>query len=94
MAYQCLKMVINYDQHHAEAYNNLGVIEIKNDNIDRGKYELSVAIKEGEMLLEPHFNAALWAFNTADYQQALKYVVKAISIYPAHEESNKLKKAI
>jgi len=26
-------MVINYDPHHAEAYNNLGVIEIKNDKV-------------------------------------------------------------
>jgi hypothetical protein len=30
MAYQCLKLVLCYDQHHAEAYNNLGVLfEIK-----------------------------------------------------------------
>lgn len=78
MAYQCLKMVISCDQHHAEAYNNLGVIEIKNDNIERGKYELLVSIKEGEMLLEPHFNAALWAFNTSDYEESLKFVNKAI----------------
>lgn len=85
-------MVIASDQHHAEAYNNLGVIEIKNDNIEKGKYELMVAIKEGEMLLEPHFNAALWAFNTSEYEESLRLVNKAIAIYPDHEESIKLKK--
>lgn len=49
-------------------------------------------MKEGEMLLEPHFNAALWAFNTCEYQDAFKLVNKAIFIYPDHEESIKLKK--
>jgi len=44
------------------------------------------------MLLEPHFNAALWAFNTFEYEEALKLVNKAIAIYPDHEESIKLKK--
>lgn len=67
MAYQCLKIVICNDQHYAEAYNNLGVLEIKKNNIERGKYELQMGMKEGEMLLEPHYNAALWAFNTAEY---------------------------
>jgi hypothetical protein len=51
-----------------------------------------VSIKEGEMLLEPHFNAALWAFNTSEYEESLRLVNKAISIYPDHEESIKLKK--
>jgi len=51
-----------------------------------------VSIKEGEMLLEPHFNAALWSFNTFEYEEALKLVNKAIAIYPDHEESIKLKK--
>lgn len=41
MAYKCLKLVLSYDQTHAEAYNNLGLLEIKkNGNIDRGRYEI------------------------------------------------------
>ena len=51
-------------------------------------------MKEGEMLLEPHFNAAMWAFNTSDYEESLNLVNKAIAIYPDHEESIKLKKQI
>ncbi|EGR30238.1 hypothetical protein IMG5_137130 [Ichthyophthirius multifiliis] len=94
MAYQCLKIAICFDPHHPEAYNNLGILEIKKGNIEKGKYELQVAMKEGEMLIEPHYNAALWAFNTAEYQEALNLVNKAICIYPDHDDSKKLKKNI
>lgn len=42
MAYKCLKLVLSYDSTHVEAYNNLGLLEIKlNNNIERGKYELA-----------------------------------------------------
>lgn len=42
MAYKCLKVVLSYDPTHAEAYNNLGILEIrKNGSIERGKYELA-----------------------------------------------------
>lgn len=68
MAYKCLKLVLTFDPSHAEAFNNLGILEIKkNQNIDRGKYELSQARKEGEFLLEPQYNSALWAFKSNDF---------------------------
>ena len=31
MAYKCLKIVLSYDPSHAEAYNNLGILEIRNN---------------------------------------------------------------
>ncbi len=69
-------------------------MEIKNNNIERGRYELSVALKEGEMLLEPHYNAALWAFKTGDYQEAISYIKKSLKIYPEHADSHMLMKNI
>ncbi len=38
LAYQCLKMAIQYDSHHPEAINNLGVLESKKRNIDSARY--------------------------------------------------------
>jgi len=37
LAQQCLKMVIGADNHHAEAYNNIGVLELKRNNVEQGK---------------------------------------------------------
>ena len=70
------------------------ILEIKRGNIDRGKYELQQSMKEGEFLLEPHFNSALWAFNCSDYSEAFNLVQKSLQIYPAHEESVRLRSSI
>ncbi|KRX09628.1 hypothetical protein PPERSA_09298 [Pseudocohnilembus persalinus] len=95
MAYKCLKVVLSYDPTHAEAYNNLGILEIrKNGSIERGKYELAQSRKEGEFLIEPHYNSALWAYNSSEFQQAYDFVKKALEIYPDHADSKKLLKNI
>ena len=31
LAYQCFKLCVTYDNNHAEAYNNLGVLEWKRE---------------------------------------------------------------
>jgi hypothetical protein len=46
------------------------------------------------MLLEPHYNAALWAFKTGDYQEAISYIKKSLKIYPEHADSHMLMKNI
>jgi len=93
-AYQALKISVAKDSHHAESYNNLGVLEIKKENRDNARYNLSLAIKEGDYLFEPCYNLALWYYKGHDYQEAYKQVKKALEIYPDHVESQDLKKAI
>jgi hypothetical protein len=51
-------------------------------------------MKEGEFLVEPHYNAALWAFKSCEYQDAFELVSKALKIYPEHDESKRLKKDV
>lgn len=45
-------------------------------------------------MLEPYYNSALWAYKTAEYQDAYSYIQKALKIYPQHEESKILLKNI
>lgn len=83
MAYQCLKLVLCNDPHHAEAFNNIGILDIKKkNNIEKGRFELQTAMKEGTFLLEPHYNAALWSYKLAEYQEAYELIKKALNIYP------------
>jgi len=100
MAYQCLKLVLCNDPHHAEAFNNIGVNSLiliklikifcftqildikKKNNIEKGRFELQTAMKEGTFLLEPHYNAALWSYKLAEYQEAYELIKKALNIYP------------
>ena len=93
-AYQALKLALSYDVHHAEAINNMGVLEIKKGNINDGKYNFNIAIKEGPFLYEPAFNAALWAMKTGEYQESYALVNKVLSIYPEHIESIELKRQL
>jgi len=51
-------------------------------------------MKEGEFLLEPYYNAALWAYKSSEYQEAFELANKALNIYPDHEDSKILLKKI
>jgi len=41
-------------------------------------------MKGGELMLEPHYNAALWAYKTQEYENAEKFVKIVLKIYPSH----------
>ncbi len=60
-------MALLYDPHHSEAYNNLGILEIKNQNYDKGKLELKNSHKENEFLFEAVFNLSVCSFKNFDY---------------------------
>lgn len=93
-AYNALKLALFYDVHHAEAYNNLGILELKKGNISNAKYNFNISMKESQYLYEPAFNAALWAYKTTDYQESYTLVNKALNIFPEHLESQELKKTL
>ena len=63
-------MALKFDDHHAEAINNLGVLESKKKNTDSARYYYKLAAKEGEFLFEPAYNCALAAYKQSDYEEA------------------------
>ena len=44
LAHSALKTAICYDEHHAEAYNNLGAVSMKRGNHEGARYEFMVCI--------------------------------------------------
>jgi len=48
LAYQCFRMALSVDNNHAEAYNNLGVLELR-----RGRIEQARAFFQASFSLAP-----------------------------------------
>lgn len=40
LAYQCFKLALAFNNDHAEAYNNLAVLELRKGRIEQVKYHL------------------------------------------------------
>lgn len=62
MAEECLKLAIINDNRHALAYNNLGVIQIRNENITAARTYFHAAANIANFIHEPHFNSAYLAY--------------------------------
>lgn len=62
MAEECLKLAIVNDNRHALAYNNLGVIQIRNGNITAARTYFHAAANIANFIHEPHFNNAYLAY--------------------------------
>ncbi|KAG2493544.1 hypothetical protein HYH03_008358 [Edaphochlamys debaryana] len=80
LAYQAFKIAISLNPSHAEALNNLGVLE-------SGQ-------REGVHVFELFFNGALLAFKAGDFQVSFELVSQALAAYPEHTESHELLKQL
>lgn len=94
LAYQCLKITISISPTHAEAYNNLGVLEYRKGNDEQARSFFRVGQKEGDHTFEPYFNGALLAFKLGDFQESFDLASKSLSAYPDHTESHELMKQL
>jgi tetratricopeptide repeat protein 8 len=94
LAYQSLKIAITYNGDHYESFNNLGVLEIKKSNLEQAKSNFVLACKNTDFSFEPYYNFAALRYKQGDLDEALKFSIKALEIYPDHFESKELKKKI
>jgi len=62
MAEECLRLAIASDNRHALAYNNLGVIEIRNGNVTAARTYFHAAANIASYMYEAHFNSAHLAY--------------------------------
>lgn len=101
LATQCFKLALTCNSEHAEAYNNLGVIEMmmansRNQNnpsidqIQKSKSLFQTASQLGPHLYEPNYNLGLIGERNGQYDLCYEYVRKAIAIYPEHYSSQQL----
>ncbi len=94
LAYEALKIAISVDPNHSEAFNNLGVLEMRKGNVDQAKVNFMMSSKQGQFLFEPAYNLALAAYRTGEYQDSFNAVKKALGIFPDHADSKELLKLI
>ncbi|XP_035738125.1 tetratricopeptide repeat protein 8-like isoform X2 [Vespa mandarinia] len=93
MAEECLKLAIAVDNRHALAYNNLGVIQMKNGNVTTARTYFHAAATIANYIHEPHFNSAHLAYKLGDFQTSYIAIQKSLNVYPGHCDSiNLLKK--
>merc|ERR1719295_170662 len=91
-AAKALKIAIAADPNHAEALNNLAVLERQSDaqNYDAAIMHFESAHTSKDFLYEPLYNAALAHYQTGNCQLALQKVLKALTVFPTHFASKKL----
>ncbi|XP_039313428.1 tetratricopeptide repeat protein 8 isoform X3 [Solenopsis invicta] len=90
MAEECLRLAIASDNRHALAYNNLGVIEMRNGNVTAARTYFHAAANIASYVYEAHFNSAHLAYEVGDLQTSYLAVQKSLSAYPGHYDSKTL----
>ena len=94
LAAQSFKVAISIDNGHAESYNNLGILELRKNNLEASRGFFKTATSLGPHLFEPFFNGALVAFKMGDCQESWDLANKALQAYPEHQESKELLKQL
>ena len=57
LAYQAFKIAVSINSHHAESFNNLGVLELRKGNIDQARSNFTTAYQIAPFMFEAFFNA-------------------------------------
>ncbi|XP_046612806.1 tetratricopeptide repeat protein 8 [Neodiprion virginianus] len=90
MAQECLRLAISADNSHALSYNNLGVLESRNNNVTAARTYFHASANLAGYLHEPHYNSAKLAYEVGDLQTSYIVVQRALRAYPNHQESREL----
>ncbi|CAD7700271.1 unnamed protein product [Ostreobium quekettii] len=94
MALQAFKVAVSVDSSHAEALNNLGVLECRSGDVRAGRASFSQAQRLSDHLFEAHFNGAVSAFRAGDLQESYDMVSRAAEVYPDHPDCKDLLKQL
>ncbi|WIA20159.1 hypothetical protein OEZ85_006009 [Tetradesmus obliquus] len=93
-AQQCFRLAAALDPGHAEALNNLGVLQLKRRQPQQAASCFRAGMKAADHVFELHYNAALLAHRQGDLQEAVSQVKEALALYPEHTDSLELKKLL
>ena len=78
LAYQCFRLALTADHSHAEAFNNLGVLEMRRGKVEQARAFFTTAAALAPHLFEPNHNMASLSEKTGDLQTA--YVVVQVNL--------------
>lgn len=90
VAFQAFKISIAVDGNHAESFNNLGVLELRQHRIELARSNFDSSQKLAPHIFEPFYNGALVAFKLGDCQESFKQAKQALEAFPEHLDSKDL----
>ncbi|KAI7691175.1 Tetratricopeptide repeat protein 8 [Sarcoptes scabiei] len=118
-ALYCFRLAVSSNNNHAEAYNNLGVLEINKGsardhldqsspnnfnpnlsaptttvNVQQARSYFQSSLDFGPYLYEPHYNLALLAEISGQYDLSYKLVKTSLNLYPEHYASKELSERV
>jgi tetratricopeptide repeat protein 8 len=94
LAFQALKVAISLNSSHAEALNNLGILEFQQGNAEGALRSYASSQDLGPGLYEPHYNGALAAFKGGEGEKAYNLVQSSLQAFPEHAQSAELLRQI
>uniref|UniRef100_UPI00358E4228 tetratricopeptide repeat protein 8 isoform X2 n=1 Tax=Myxine glutinosa TaxID=7769 RepID=UPI00358E4228 len=90
LAYQCFKLALANNNDHAEAYNNLGVVEHHRGQEQQAKALFQTSSSLAPQLYEPHYNFALLSYQAGEMQTSYVSIKKSLAAFATHMESLEL----
>ncbi|XP_069049261.1 tetratricopeptide repeat protein 8 isoform X1 [Lepisosteus oculatus] len=92
LAYQCFKLALANNNDHAEAYNNLAVLELRKGRVEQAKAFLQTASSLAPHMYEPHFNFAALSDKVGDLQSSYTAAQKSEVAFPDHVDTQQILK--
>ncbi|KAG9481776.1 hypothetical protein GDO78_010805 [Eleutherodactylus coqui] len=90
LAYQCFKLTLANNNDHAEAYNNLAVLEMRKNHVEQARALLQTSAALAPHMYEPHFNFACLSDKIGDLQSSYLAAQKSEAAFPDHVETQQL----
>ncbi|XP_056666538.1 tetratricopeptide repeat protein 8 isoform X3 [Monodelphis domestica] len=94
LAYQCFRLALVNNNNHAEAYNNLAVLEMRKGHIEQARALLQTASSLAPHMYEPHFNFAALSDKIGDLQRSYVAAQKSEAAFPDHIDTQHLIKQL
>uniref|UniRef100_G1T9Q2 Tetratricopeptide repeat protein 8 n=2 Tax=Oryctolagus cuniculus TaxID=9986 RepID=G1T9Q2_RABIT len=94
LAHQCFRLALVNNNHHAEAYNNLAVLEMRQGHVEQARALLQTASSLAPHMYEPHFNFATISDKIGDLQRSYAAAQKSEAAFPDHVDTQHLIKQL
>ncbi|CDQ92320.1 unnamed protein product [Oncorhynchus mykiss] len=92
LAYQCFKLALAFNNDHAEAYNNLAVLELRKGHVEQSKAFLQTAASLAPHMYEPHFNYSTLSDKIGDLQSSYTAAQRSEDAFPEHVDTQEILK--
>ncbi|XP_062946053.1 tetratricopeptide repeat protein 8 isoform X2 [Cynocephalus volans] len=94
LAHQCFRLALVNNNNHAEAYNNLAVLEMRKGHVEQARALLQTASSLAPHMYEPHFNFATVSDKIGDLQRSYVAAQKSEAAFPDHVDTQHLMKQL